>query len=112
MDNKMKFNSRLYDNIKPFYVCDEMKRLRAYLNLSSIKWNDVSSKNHYWMCRTHFNYKGHRISVIHGFGSYGGFLYDDEDKGLLEMMIDSNEPEGHYSAHDIIEILRGLDEVL
>ena len=64
-----------------------------------------------WICRTHFEYKGIKFSVINGFGTYGGWyganpgMTEDKNMGLLELMIEDNEPVGWLKAENIMEIL-------
>lgn len=97
-------------------VCEEMQKLRDWLDESGIEWqdksDDISVKNDFWMVRTHFDYKGHHILVINGFGSYGGFnrVYP-ENLGALDMMIcDTEEIHGILSADNVKEILSKLKE--
>ena len=76
-------------------VCKEMQKLRDWLDENEICWEDVSedfgkgipSEIDYelWICRTHFEVKGHEISVINGYGTYGGYgLFSKDNNGLLE----------------------------
>lgn len=64
-----------------------------------------------WICRTHFEFKGLKISVINGFGTYGGWfgvnpgMTEDENMGLLEIMIEDSEQVGWLKAENIMEIL-------
>lgn len=63
-------------------VCKEMQKLRDWLDENKIPWEDVSEdfcrfnlnkiEHEMWICRTHFNIKGHKVSVINGYGTYGG----------------------------------------
>lgn len=45
----------------------------------NIPWHDASDVMPedkdwpMWICRTHFEYKGVKISVVNGFGTYGGW---------------------------------------
>lgn len=99
-------------------VCDEMKKLRQMLDEKNIPWHDASdvmseSKDWpMWICRTHFEYEGVKISVVNGFGTYGGWyganpgMTEDKNMGLLEIMIEDNEPVGWLKAEDIMKILR------
>lgn len=98
-------------------VCDEMKELRKMLDEKNIPWHDASDVMPedkdwpMWICRTHFEYKGVKISVVNGFGTYGGWhganpgMSEDKNMGLLEIMIEDNEPVGWLKAENIIEIL-------
>lgn len=77
--------------------CEEMTKLRDYLNAKGIKWQDRSDDS---ICRTWFYLKGMRHSVVNGYGTYGG------ESGLLEMMISNHEPDGWLTADKIIEVLK------
>ena len=96
-------------------VCEEMKKLRQMLDEKNIPWHDASEimsedkEWPMWICRTHIEYNGHKISVVNGFGTYGGWfganpgMSEDENMGLLEVMIDDIEPVGWLKAEDIIK---------
>lgn len=49
--------------------------------------------------------------MVNGFGTYGGWLganpgmTEDENMGLLEIMIEDNDPVGWLKAEDIMKIL-------
>lgn len=98
-------------------VCEEMKKLRQMLDKKNIPWHDASEIMSddkdwpMWICRTHFKYDGLKFSVINGFGTYGGLnganpgMTEDENMGLLELMIEDNEPVGWLKAENIMEIL-------
>lgn len=95
---------------KDFYVCSEMEKLRKKLDEKNIEWQNCSTYPtemiKYWICRTHFDYKGHNISVVHGYGSYGGIDFiRNSDEQLLEIMIDGKEPIGHLAAADIFKLI-------
>lgn len=97
-------------------VCEEMKKLRQMLDEKNIPWHDASeimSEDKdwpMWICRTHIEYNGHKISVVNGFGTYGGWFganpgtTEKENMGLLEVMIDDIEPVGWLKAEDIIKV--------
>jgi len=80
-------------------ICEEMQKLRQMLDEKNIPWHDkseVMSEDKewpMWICRTHFEYKGMKISVVNGFGTYGGWFganpgtTEEENMGLLEIMI-------------------------
>lgn len=97
-------------------VCEEMKKLRQTLDKKNIPWHDASEimsedkELPMWICRTHFEYKGLKISVVNGFGTYGGWYganpgtTENENMGLLEIMIDDIEPVGWLKAEDIIKV--------
>lgn len=99
-------------------VCEEMNKLRQMLDKKNIPWHDKSeimSENKdwpMWICRTHFEYKGIKFSVINGFGTYGGWfganpgISEEENMGLLELMMDDdNEVFGWLEAEDIMKAI-------
>lgn len=99
-------------------VCEEMKKLRQMLDEKNIPWHDASdvmseSKEWpMWICRTHFEYKGIKFSVINGFGTYGGWfganpgISEEENMGLLELMMDDdNEVFGWLEAEGIMKAI-------
>lgn len=70
-------------------ICDEMKKFRELLNQNKIEYVDYSEAldTERYICRTHP--KNHdRWSVINGFGTYGGYFFDEKNEGLLEAMVD------------------------
>ena len=70
-------------------ICDEMKKFRELLDQHEIEWVDDSEAldTERYICRTHpKNHK--RWSVINEFGTYGGYLFDEKNEGLLEAMVD------------------------
>lgn len=108
-------------------MCEEMSKLREWLDTKDIKWNDASTicdcatiekmrilgiDKQYadiTIYRTHFSYKGHEVSVINGYGTYGGYeLFTDKNYGCLKMRIDGNEPLGWLSAENVIKKLERL----
>lgn len=98
-------------------ICKEMQKLRQMLDKKNISWNDASEVMSedkewpMWICRTHFEFKSLNFSVINGFGTYGGWyganpgMTEDENMGLLELMIEENEQVGWLKAEDIMKIL-------
>ena len=50
--------------------------------------------------RTKYTYNGNDYSVICGYGTYGG------GQGLLEVMVNGEEPFGHLTVEDILEIMK------
>ena len=98
-------------------ICEEMQKLRQMLDEKNIPWHDASEVMSedkewpMWICRTHFEYKGLKIPVVNGFGTYGGWFganpgtTEEENMELLEIMIEDNEPVGWLKAEDIMEIL-------
>lgn len=96
-------------------IPSEMQKLRTMLKEMGIKWQDKSAicpENMILdimdMCnvsreiadtsiyRTHFDAIGYHYSIICGYGTYGG------EEGLLEMMVDGEDPTGWLTAEDII----------
>ena len=96
-----------------YYICEEMQKLRDGLDARGIPWIDHSetgdSGSGYWMCRTRFEYNDTIWSVIHGYGSYGGYdVFCKKDSELLECMCDlvnDGEPEGHLTADDVFKLM-------
>lgn len=96
------------DEAAGFYVCEEMQKLRNGLTARGIEWKDASEKNPaYWICRTHYTHNKSKWSVVHGFGTYGGFSSFSEDSKLLECMAGMNEPVGWLTAADVFEMMEG-----
>ena len=97
-------------------VCEEMQKLRDYLDIKEITWKDVSDDfgNGLWICRTHFDFKDYRWSVINGSGTYGGFYINEKkNPGLLELMVscvNGGEPIGSLKAEDVIAYMKGVKE--
>lgn len=97
-------------------VCEEMKKLRDWLDKNNIPWVDhsedfgMTGKMSMFICRTHFNADNHKVSVINGFGTYGGFSdFECSNRGLLEVMSDlfnDGEPVGYLTADELIEMLQ------
>jgi len=88
-------------------VCEEMEKLRKFLDIKNIAWEDCSDP-HIEIERTRFKIKDKTVSVIHGFGTYGGWNRLQADKGLLEVMTwednaeDFSDPEGYLTAEDVV----------
>ena len=90
-------------------VCEEMKKLRKWLDENNIEWKDLSTNMPFNnICRTHFTVNGYFFSVIHGYGSYGGWDSFYRDQGLLECMIGNHEPVGWLTAEDIVEQIKDI----
>ena len=89
----------------------EMKLFREMLDAENIEWHDASSQSFELpMDRTHFEHRGYHWSVIHGFGSYGGPSFIQDDKGLLELMSDAvnkGDPIGWLTAKEAMQYVRG-----
>lgn len=93
-------------------VCEEMKKLRNYLDKHKIEWEDDSSGWEFegiinYTCRTHFYYLGGMWSVINGLGTYGGYSFNYKNQGALELMIVGHDPEGFLTAQNIIDMIEG-----
>lgn len=87
-------------------ACEEMKKLRNYLDRNEISWTDNSDTE---LCRTRFEIGKVNISVIHGRSTYGGI------DGLLELAMwdekgGSIDPTGWLSAKDVICVIKELGE--
>ena len=96
-------------------VCEEMQKLREYLDSKNIEYDDDSEEwITGWICRTHFNYKDNFWSVINGLGTYGGFCLDEkQNPGQLELMVNcvnDGEPVGYLKAEDVIKYMEGVTE--
>lgn len=104
------------------YTCDEMIKLRIYLDERGIEWEDksedygsfIGGEEDFWICRTHFCINSYHVSVINGYGTYGGFnsLHHIDNEGLLEIMSDlcklagwEDNPAGYKTAEDIIALI-------
>jgi len=90
-------------------VCEEMQKLRDWLDENNIDWEDMSedfskgSIDDFWICRTWFEIKDRKISVINGYGTYGGIRFlDGKNEGLLEIMGLDDDVIGHMTADDVI----------
>lgn len=102
-------------------VCEEMKKLRKMLDEKNIPWHDASETMSedkewpMWICKTQFEYKGTRCSVINGFGTYGGWyganpgMTEDKNMGLLEIMIVGKVIRGWLKAEDVMKIIGGKE---
>lgn len=113
-------------------ICSEMQKLRNYLDGHHIEWVDCSTdgdviigcmKNapdfkdsDFSMERTHFIYKDKEWSVIHGYGSYGGWhrVQDKKDDcGMLEVMseaVNKGEPLGWLKSEEVIKLMESSNE--
>ena len=93
----------------------EMERLRSLLDEAGIEWWDDSEMDHFsvpdtYMERTKFEYRGSSWSVIHGFGSYGGYDRISKDKGLLELLsvgAGDGSPIGYLTARQAMKLVKG-----
>lgn len=87
---------------------EEMDLLRDALYIEGIEWeDDTYDKSDGFpfldlsIYRTKFVYNGHSCSVISGYGTYGG------EHGLLELMIDSNDPIGSLTHEGVLHEIHG-----
>ena len=88
-------------------VCQEMQKFRDWLDQNNINWDDRSDK---YISRTHVKTDDHFYSIVNGVGTYGGeTIGTDYNHGLLEIMIDSNEPIGWQKAEQVIELVKESD---
>ena len=95
-------------------VCEEMQKLRDWLDEKKIEWEDHSETSTYdkefnpWICRTWFYINNKRISVINGYYTYGGIsIIDGKNEGLLEVMgLIGNGVIGHMTAGDVIAAIK------
>lgn len=92
-------------------MTEEMENFRQMLNEEGIEWEDASSTDWWPTNRTHFDHRGFKWSVIHGYGTYGGFNpLTDQDEGLLELMSDAvndGDPVGWLTAEQAMEYVIG-----
>lgn len=88
-------------------MVEEMTKFRKFLDDAGIEWIDKSEEfNGYKMDRTHFEYRGNLVSVINGYGSYGGInIINGKNLGLLEVMIGNDEPVGNLTCDEAIKYI-------
>jgi len=114
MGEKKIINIKIPEHIQ----CAEMIKLREGLTKLGIEWWDASDPDYYDLSiqRTHFAIAGNRWSVVHGYGTYGGYsLWRDKDDYLLELMttsVNDGNPVGYLTADDVLNILelKGLSK--
>lgn len=87
---------------------EEMLLLRNILDKKGIEWEDDTFDKRdgfpfldLSVYRTKFRYNGHFYSVISGYATFGG------EYGLLELMIDSNEPIGSLTHEGVLKVIEG-----
>lgn len=89
--------------------CYELNKLKTYLDEQKIKYvvKSDSETTNYRIERIHFWINGYLWSVIHGYGTYGGFDSYTRDKGLLELYTKQIQPYpfGCLSCTDIIDLI-------
>lgn len=90
-------------------IVDEMKKFRELLDQNEIEWVDDSEAldTEMYICRTHPK-KHERWSVINGFGPYGGYGFNEKNKGLLEIMYDGGVL-GHLKAEEAYKIVEIIE---
>ncbi len=101
-------------------ICENMQKLQSYLDEKKIKWidqsEDVDSKSiDIFICRTWLWLGCRKISVVNGYGTYGGIhpMYDDypNNHGLLEIAIDGlGGVYGNLTADDVIRIIEMIEK--
>jgi hypothetical protein len=101
-------------------MCEEMLKFRNILDEHNIEWEDLSDnsplilpyfKTTTNIDRTEFVYKGHLISVINGFGTYGGYdTFTMKNHGLLEMWVQDimDNPIGYLTSSDWWEEIKKI----
>lgn len=98
-------------------ICEEMQKLRSYLDEKKIKWidqsEDVDSVSiDMFVCRTWLWLGDRKISVINGFCTIGGVVgIDGDNAGLLEIAIDGlGGVYGNLTADDVIRIIELIEK--
>lgn len=106
-------------------LCEEMKKLRTYLDKHNIPWEDASTVKSdeeierllslsipkayadTSIYRTQFDYNGITYSVINGYGTYGGYRPSaQKNEGMLEVhALSSEDVSGGYTADEVIQKL-------
>lgn len=83
--------------VKKYSPCEEMVKLRNWLDQKKIKWWDLSDEK---ICRTKFVVDGNVFSIVNGHGTYGHL------NGLLEMMVLAvTGPIGWLTAQAVIDFI-------
>lgn len=114
-DNGSGLNVVYGEDIVELVMCEEMEKLRKWLNDKGIEWFDYSDASFMpqeelallsEVHRTRFRINDVDFSVINGYGTYGGSGVLDENEGLLEMKC-SNEDDvrGWLTAQQIEEYI-------
>lgn len=85
---------------------EEMYLLRNALTARQIEWvNESDNLDRSFpflnliIYRTKWIYNGHKYSVLSGYGTWGG------EQGLLEMIVDNEEPQGSLTALDVLTFM-------
>lgn len=98
-------------------VCEEMRKLRDWLDKNNIDWIDRSEdlsiykkdslepEYELWWVRTLFGINNDLISVINGHGTWGGYgITSKKNEGFLEVMgLWSGEVRGQLTCEEITE---------
>ena len=89
--------------------CYELNKLKTYLDKQKIKYVIKSDPetSQFRIERIHFWINGYLWSVIHGYGTYGGFDSFTLDKGLLELFTTQIQPDpfGMLTCTEVIELI-------
>ena len=101
-------------------ICENMKKLRSYLDEKKIKWIDQSEDMEsasidMFICRTWLWLGDRKISAVNGYGTYGGIhpMYNNglKNRGLLEIQIDGlNDVYGDLTVDDVIRIIELIEK--
>lgn len=93
-------------------MCEEMIKLREWLDEQEIDWFDDSCTldTLFFMYRTKFYIDGNSFSVINGVGSYGGCVdVNAKNLGLLECWVyEKGAPKGYLTAEDVIRMVEDV----
>ena len=95
-------------------ICGQMKTLRRILDEKKIAWEDKTEEmsDIVKIARTSFRYNGLLCSVVNGFGTYGGWAgandaqKEEDNEGLLEVMVNGSEPVGWLTAVEAIRFIQ------
>lgn len=93
---------------KKYPNCEEMIKLRQALDERGVKWYDGTDYGTISICRTHTRVNGKMWSIVHGYGTYGGFnVHTLTDAGLLEAwdMETYSSPVGFLTAAEVIKLM-------
>lgn len=88
----------------------EMELFRKMLDDNGIEWHDASDMGVCPITRTRFGYRGCDWSVIHGYGTWGGYSRFRRDDGLLELMsgaVNDGDPVGYLTAKEAFDYVIG-----
>ena len=101
-------------------ICENMQKLRSYLDETKIKWIDQSEDMEsasidIFICRTWLWLGDRKINPVNGYGTYGGIhpMYNNglKNRGLLEIQIDGlNDVYGDLTADHVIRIIQTIEK--